>query len=90
MAQPLQAPCSETHPSVTCSSQTGHHALPEISVAYFGVFLFSGHQMQPPAPARLDLVLLLPSQMQVLRLSLRCLHPCILSFMETAYHPMCC
>lgn len=50
-AQPLQAPCSEAHPRVTCSSQACHHALPGISVAYFGVFLFSGHQMHPPPPA---------------------------------------
>ena len=40
--------------------------------------------------ARLDFFLLLPSQMQVLQLSLRCLHPCILSFMEIACHPRCC
>ena len=89
MAQPLQAPCSEAHPRVTCSSKACHHALPGISVAYFGVFLFSGHQMHPPPP-RLDFFLLLPSQMQVLQLSLRCIRLCILSVMEIACHPMCC
>ena len=74
---------------VTCSSQACNHALPGISVAYFGVFLFSGHQMHPPTPT-LIFFLLLPSQMQVLQLSLSCLRLCILSFMETACHPMCC
>ena len=41
-------------------------------------------------PPRLDFFLLLPSQMQVLQLSLRCIRLCILSVMEIACHPMCC
>lgn len=49
-AQPLQAPCSEPHSGVSCSSQTGHGALPGISVAYFGVLLFPGHQMLHHTP----------------------------------------
>lgn len=43
-----------------------------------------------PPTTRLDFFLLLPSQMQVLQLSLHCLRLCILSCMEIACHPMCC
>lgn len=73
-------------------------ALPKLATMLYQEYLllilgFSCSQVTRcslPAPARLDFFLLLPSQMQVLQLSLRCLHPCILSFVEIAYHPMCC